>query len=169
MQLVLYATKISRKQTGVIFVPRSDFWSGLAVASVGLLALLWMIPNYAGSNPFARMPPGLVPGIGAWLMVICGGVVAVKGLLQMMRDSLGPVSADINWGALAWAAWPFAYVAVAIWFMSFIKITWFGAFLIAGMLILLGERRWYMILGCAVVPVALLYVLSVYLMRVGVV
>jgi hypothetical protein len=37
------------------------------------------------------------------------------------------------------------------------------------MLFLLGERRWYMILGCSVVPVALLYVLSVYLMRVGVV
>jgi hypothetical protein len=37
------------------------------------------------------------------------------------------------------------------------------------MLVLLGERRWYMLLGCSVVPVALLYALSVYLMRIGVV
>ena len=150
-------------------MPRSDFWSGLVVAFIGLLALLWMIPNYAGSNPFARMPPGLVPGIGAWLMVVCGGIVAIKGVVQMRRDNLPMVTTQLNWGAVGWAAWPFAYVAVAIWFMSFIKITWFGAFLIAGMLMLLGERRWYMILGCSVVPVALLYVLSVYLMRVGVV
>ncbi|MDD7973085.1 hypothetical protein [Roseinatronobacter alkalisoli] len=150
-------------------MPRSDFWSGLVVAAFGLLALLWMIPNYAGSNPFAQMPPELVPGIGAWLMVLCGTIIAAKGLFQMVRARIGPVTADLHWGAVAWAAWPFAYVAVAIWFMSFIKITWFGAFLIGGMLILLGERRWYIILGCSVVPVVLLYILSVYMMRVGVV
>lgn len=150
-------------------MPRSDFWSGLAVAAFGLLALLWAIPNYAGSNPFAQMPPELVPGIGAWLMVICGGIVAIKGLVQLLRERLTLVTTELNWAAIGWAAWPFLYVGVAIWFMSFIKITWFGAFLIAGMLILLGERRWYMILGCSVVPVVLLYVLSVYMMRVGVV
>ena len=150
-------------------MPRSDFWSGLAVAAFGLLALLWAIPNYAGSNPFAQMPPELVPGIGAWLMVICGGIIALKGLVQVLRERLTLVTTELSWAAIGWAAWPFVYVGVAIWFMSFIKITWFGAFLIAGMLILLGERRWYMILGCSVVPVVLLYVLSVYMMRVGVV
>ena len=150
-------------------MPRSDFWSGVAVAGFGLLALFWMIPNYAGTNPFAQMPPGLVPSIGAWLMVVCGGIVAVKGLVQMLRDRVGPLTGDLHWDAVAWAAWPFAYVAVAIWFMTFIKLTWFGPILIGVMLFLLGERRWYMILGCSVVPVVLLYILSVYMMRVGVV
>ncbi len=150
-------------------MPRSDFWSGLVVASLGALALIWMIPNYAGSNPFAQMPPGLVPSIAAWIMVVCGAVVAVGGLIGMLRDGLSPVSAAIDWGGIGYAAWPFLYVGVAIWFMTFVKITWFGPILIAGMLILLGERRWYLILGCAVVPAVLLYVLSVYMMRVGVV
>ena len=150
-------------------MPRSDFWSGLVVAAFGLLALLWMIPNYAGGNPFAQMPPGLVPSIAAWAMIICGGVVAAGGLLGMLRDGQLPVTTEINWRAIGWALWPFLYVGVAIWFMTFIKITWFGAFLIGGMLILLGERRWWMILMCSVVPVVLLYILSVYLMRVGVV
>lgn len=115
------------------------------------------------------MPPGLVPGIAAWIMVLCGGAIAAGGLLGSLRSGTPLVSTDIDWRAIGWAAWPFAYVAGAIWFMSFIKITWFGAFLIGGMLILLGERRWYVVLGCSVVSVVLLYGLSVYLMRVGVV
>ncbi len=150
-------------------MPRSDFWSGLAVVAFGILALVWMIPNYAGSNPFAQMPPELVPSIAAWVMVVCGGIVAAGGLIRMLRDGVLPVSGDINWRAIGWAAWPFLYVAAAVWVMSFVKITWFGAFLIGGMLFLLGERRWWMILGCSVAPVAVLYVLSVYLMRIGVV
>jgi hypothetical protein len=139
------------------------------MASFGLLALFWMIPNYAGSNPFAQMPPGLVPSIAAWIMIVCGGIVALGGLVGMLRGGLTPVSTEVNWRAIGWALWPFVYVGVAIWFMTFIKITWFGAILIAGMLVILGERRWYVILVCSAAPVALLYVLSVYLMRIGVV
>ena len=139
------------------------------MASFGLLALLWMIPNYAGSNPFAQMPPGLVPSIAAWIMIVCGGIVALGGLVGMLRGGLTPVSTEVNWRAIGWALWPFVYVGGAIWFMTFIKITWFGAILIAGMLVILGERRWYVILVCSAAPVALLYVLSVYLMRIGVV
>jgi hypothetical protein len=150
-------------------MPRSDFWSGLAVAAFGALALLWMIPNYAGTNPLAQMPPGLVPSIAAWLMVVCGAIVAAGGVLRMIQAGMPPLTSEINWVAIAWIIWPFLYVAAAIWIMTFVKITWAGAFLIGGMLFLLGERRWYMILGCSVVPVALLYVLSVYMMRVGVV
>jgi hypothetical protein len=150
-------------------MPRSDFWSGLAVAALGALALVWMIPNYAGTNPFAQMPPGLVPSIAAWLMVVCGAIIAAGGLLRMIQAGMSPLANEINWAAIGWAAWPFLYVAVAISFMTFVKITWLGPFVIGGMLVLLGERRWYMLLGCSVVPVALLYALSVYLMRIGVV
>ena len=150
-------------------MPRTDFWSGLVVAIFGLVTIFWVIPNYAGSNPFAQMPPELVPSIGAWIMVICGVLIALKGFVQMIREGLAPFRATVSWAAIGWAAWPFAYVAVAIWFMTFIKLTWFGIPLIAGMLILLGERRWYMLLGCSVVPVVMLYILSVYMMRVGVV
>lgn len=148
---------------------RSDFWSGISVAFFGLLAIYWIIPNYAGSNPFAQMPPGLVPSIAAWIMVVCGVIVALGALVGMRKAGLRMANWQIDWRAMGWAAWPFLYVAIAIAIMSFVKITWFGAFLIAGMLILLGERRWYMLLGCSVAPVVLLYVLSVYLMRVGVV
>lgn len=150
-------------------MPRSDFWSGLAVVAFGLLALLWMIPNYAGSNPFAQMPPELVPSIAAWVMIVCGGLVAVGGLGRMLRDGVMPFPTAVDWRAIGWAVWPFLYVGAAIWVMNYVKVTVFGAFMIAGMLILFGERRWWMILGCSLVPIGLLYGLSVHLMRVGVV
>ena len=150
-------------------MPRSDIWSGLVVVAFGVLALVWMIPNYAGSNPFAQMPPELVPSIAAWIMVACGAIVAAGALLRLLRDGALPVSAHVDWRGIGWAAWPFAYVGVGIWLLTMFKITWVGPFLIGGMLVLLGERRWWMVLGCSVVPVAMLYVLSVYLMRIGVV
>ena len=153
----------------MVLMPRSDFWSGLVVAGFGLLAVFWAIPNYAGSNPFAQMPPGLVPSIAAWIMIVCGGIVALKGLVKLIASGMAPLTTEINWAAIGWALWPFLFVAVAIWFMTFIKITWFGAALIGIMLVLLGERRWWLILGCSVVPPVLLYILSVYMMRIGVV
>jgi hypothetical protein len=148
---------------------RQDFWSGLCVTAFALLALYWIIPYYAGDNPFAQMPPGLVPSIAARIMLICGIIVTLGAVIGMARSGERPISLDIDWRALGWTLWPFLYVAVAIYFLSFLKITYFGAPMIAGMLFLLGERRWYIILGCSVAPVVLLYFLSVYLMRVGVV
>jgi hypothetical protein len=148
---------------------RQDFWSGIGVSAFALLALFWIIPNYAGSNPFAQMPPELVPSIAATIMLVCGLVIVVSALVRMIRAGEMHVSSDIDWPALVWSLWPFLYVAVAIYFLTLFKITYVGVPMVAVMLFLLGERRWYVILGCSVAPVALLYFLSVYLMRVGVV
>lgn len=148
---------------------RQDFWSGLFVTGFALLALYWIIPNYAGSNPFAQMPPGLVPSIAATIMLICGAIIVAGAVISMVRTGERPIIADIDWRALSWSLWPFLYVGVAIYFLTFLKITHIGAPIIALMLFLLGERRWYIILGCSIAPVVLLYFLSVYLMRVGVV
>lgn len=148
---------------------RKNFWSGIAVASFAVLALTWIIPNYAGTNPFAQMPPDLVPSIAAWIMLICGVIITSGAVIEMIRSGQQPITTDIDWLGLGWALWPFVYVGVAVYFLSLFKITYIGIPLIAGLLLLLGERRWYMLLGCSVVPIFLLYVLSVYMMRIGVV
>ncbi len=148
---------------------RKNFWSGIVVASFAVLALTWIIPNYAGTNPFARMPPDLVPSIAAWIMLICGVIITAGAVIEMIRSGQKPITTDIDWRGLGWALWPFVYVGAAIYFLSLFKITYVGIPLIAGLLLLLGERRWYMLLGCSVVPVLLLYMLSVYMMRIGMV
>ncbi len=148
---------------------RQNFWSGLIVMSFAAICLVWVIPNYAGVNPLAQMPPDLVPNIASWIMLLSAGVVVIKAAIQMAQKREAPVNLDLNWRAIGWASWPFVYVAGAIYVLMHFKLTHAGVPLIAIMLFLLGERRWYILLGCSVVPVVLLYILSVYLMRVGVV
>lgn len=150
-------------------MPRENFWSGLVVSGIALLALLWVIPEYAGVNPSAQIPPDLVPNIAAWVMLVCGAIVAVGGLVGLVREGESPVTLAIDWRAVAWASWPFAYVAIAVWLLTMVKITWLGVPMIAVLLWLLGERRWWLMVVCSTFPVAGLYLLSTYLMRIGIV
>lgn len=148
---------------------RSDFWSGLVVALFGFLALVWLIPNYAGSNPFAQMPPGLLPSIAAWVMLICGVGVALSALSRLLRAGESPLRMSVDWSSVAWAAWPFLFVFVFVWLSGYVKLTWLGAPMIGLMLFFLGERRWKMLVGYSVVPVVLVYLLSAKLMQIGVI
>jgi hypothetical protein len=148
---------------------RSSFWSGLVVIGFAVLALVWIIPGYAGANPLAQMPPDLVPRIAAWLMLVCGLFIVAGALAEMIRQGESPILTAVDWRGVGWALWPFLYVAVAIWLLTMFRITHVGAPIIAGMLLLYGERRWWLIALCSLVPVGLLYLLSVYLMRMGVV
>lgn len=148
---------------------RQSFWSGLVVMIFAFLCLYWIIPSHAGVNPLAQMPPDLVPNIASWVMLLSAGVVVLKSVMEMVRNGESPIDFQIDWRTMGWAAWPFFYVGGAIYVLMHFKLTEAGVPLIAIMLFLLGERRWYILLGCSVVPVFLLYILSVHLMRVGVV
>jgi len=148
---------------------KHSFWSGLVVFGFALLALLWIIPNYAGASMMAGMPPDLLPRLAAWLMAISSLCVVLIAAWRMYRTGESLVSVDIDWPSLGWVAWPFLYVVVSVYLLTLFKITYVGAPIIAGMLLLYGERRWTILVVCSVAPVVLLYLLSVYLMRVGVV
>ena len=139
------------------------------MVSFALLALYWIIPTYAGRSMMAGMPPDLLPRVAAWLMLTTGLCVVVVAVVGLARSGEGLVSARIDWAAVAWAAWPFLYVGAGVYLLTMFKVTHIGAPMIALMLILLGERRWYVVIPCALAPVGLLYLLSVHLMRVGVV
>ncbi len=148
---------------------RHSFWSGLFVAGFALLALFWIIPGYAGRAMVTGMPPDLLPRIAAWIMLISALFVVGNAIYKMRRTGEAFVSTDVDWGALGWSAWPFVYVGFAVWLATMFKLTYIGAPVIAGMLILLGERRWYVVVPCAIGPVVALYILSVYMMRIGMV
>lgn len=148
---------------------KHSFWSGLVVAGFAAFALYWIIPNYAGRAALAAMPPDLLPRIAAWIMLLSGLGIVASSAVRMYRSGEKLVSADIDWRGIAWNTWPFLYVAACVYILSMVKIIHFGVPMIAVLMFLLGERRWYMILPYSVIPVAMVYFLAVYLMRVGVI
>ncbi|TVQ30128.1 MAG: hypothetical protein EA356_15385 [Geminicoccaceae bacterium] len=148
---------------------RSSFWSGLVVVGFALLALYWIIPTYAGRAIMRGMPPDLLPRVAAWIMLLSGLCVVATSAFRMVQNGERLIAADIDWRAFGWAAWPFLYVGGCVYLLTLTKVTYLGVPMIALMLVLLGERRWYVVIPCSIAPVGLLYLLSVHLMRVGVV
>lgn len=148
---------------------RESFWSGGFVFVLSIVLLVWVIPTYGGVGATFGMPPQLLPSIAAWIMLVCAGVVTIRGAIGMVRSKdLWIVS--IPWRSVWGGIWPFLYVAACIVILdNNVPITYAGPFIIGIMLILLGERRWAMIIGCSLVPPFLLYLLSTYLMRIGIV
>jgi hypothetical protein len=52
--------------------------------------------EYAGTNPFARIPPDLVPSIAAWIRLICGVIITAGAVIEMIRSGQKPITTDID-------------------------------------------------------------------------
>ncbi len=57
-----------------------DFYLGLAIVVFGALLLLWIIPAQVNDAGSFGLPPSLAPKALAWVMIICGAVIAVQNL-----------------------------------------------------------------------------------------
>ncbi|WP_089660548.1 hypothetical protein [Franzmannia pantelleriensis] len=147
---------------------RMDFWSGLAVSVLALALLTWIIPEYGGSGASFGLPPQLLASLGAWLMLICAAALCAVSAVKLWRIGEPPIrlpGASHLWHLL----WPFLYVLGFILLVDRFPLTWVAPLLIGGLLLIFGERRWYLLLPVAVVPALGLYVLTAHLMRIGVV
>ncbi|SDM80008.1 hypothetical protein SAMN05192555_1202 [Franzmannia pantelleriensis] len=145
-----------------------DFWSGLAVSVLALALLTWIIPEYGGSGASFGLPPQLLASLGAWLMLICAAALCAVSAVKLWRIGEPPIrlpGASHLWHLL----WPFLYVLGFILLVDRFPLTWVAPLLIGGLLLIFGERRWYLLLPVAVVPALGLYVLTAHLMRIGVV
>lgn len=147
---------------------RINFWSGLAVVGFSLALLIWIIPTFGGGGFSFGLPPQLVATIGAWIILISSGFLVAISAITMWRNKT-PLIVSINVQEIWHQVWPFLYVLFFIVLAIFLPLTWIAPFLIAGLLFILDERRWLVYLICALTPTAGLYILTVYLMRIGVV
>jgi len=147
---------------------RVNFWSGLAVTGISILLLVWVIPTYGGGGFSFGLPPQLVATIGAWIMLISAGVLVTSTFVNMLKQK-NPFIVRIDLMDLWHQVWPFCYVLVFICLAIYFPLTWIAPFLIAGLLLILGERRWPVYLFCSMAPTVGLYILTVYMMRIGVV
>lgn len=62
-----------------------DFWLGIVIVLFGGLLLLWAIPAQVNDAGSFGLPPSLAPKSLAWVMILCGTVLA----LQNMRNTTG--------------------------------------------------------------------------------
>ena len=147
---------------------RMDFWSGLAVSALALVLIIWIIPQYGGSGASFGLPPQLLATLGAWLMLICAAALSTVSAIKLWRAGESP--AHLPQVSQLWhMLWPFLYVLGFIVLVDRFPLTWVAPLLIGGLLLILGERRWYVVGLVSAVPTAGLYVLTAHLMRIGVV
>lgn len=147
---------------------RINFWSGLAVVALSAALLIWIIPTFGGGGFSFGLPPQLVATIGTWIMLLSAGFLVILSTVTMVRQKQ-PFFASVNLIEIWHQVWPFLYVLFFIGLAIYIPLTWIAPFLIGGLLFILAERRWHIYLICTLTPTAGLYVLTVYLMRIGVV
>lgn len=147
---------------------RINFWSGLATTVFSVLLLTWVIPQYGGGGFSFGLPPQLVASIGAWVILLFAGLLVVTSLINM-KKAKEPVIVGVSLAELWHHVWPFLYVLIFICLAIFFPLTWIAPFLIGFLLFILGERRWTIYLICTGLPTLGLYILTVYLMRIGVV
>lgn len=147
---------------------RINLWSGLAVVLLSINLLVWIIPTYGGGGFSFGLPPQLVATIGTWIMLISASALVVLSAATLFRNKEAPFSTP-NLIEIWHQTWPFLYVLFFILLAIYIPLTWIAPLLIGGLLFILGERRWLVYLICTLTPTAGLYVLTVYLMRIGVV
>ena len=155
---------------------RSDMASGLIVVLFSLLLLLWILPNYGGQGFGQGLAPQFMPSVGAYAMLICGVLLVGQTASRMRHARTSPEEATVDrssddafwrWGLFV--LWPIAYVSVAILAIASIGLIYSGPFIIAAMLVLIGVRQPVVILLAALIPPMLIYILAVYLMRIGIV
>ena len=147
---------------------RINFWSGLAVIIFSITLLTWIIPTFGGGGFSFGLPPQLVATIGTWIMLLSATSLVVLSAVTMVRHK-HPFIVGVNLGEIWHQVWPFLYVLFFIVLAIYLPLTWIAPLLIAGLLFILDERRWHIYLICSVTPTAGLYILTVYLMRIGVV
>lgn len=149
-------------------MPRKNFWSGVGVAAVAAFLLAWVIPTFGGRGFAIGMPPKALATLGAWLMLGCAGLLILVSAIALKR-AREPFFALPSFGHLWHQTWPFLYVLGFILLIDRFPLTWVAPLLIGGLLLLLGERRWHVVLLTATIPAAGLYGLTAHLMRIGVV
>ena len=147
---------------------RKNVWSGLGVMLLTCWLLVWLIPRYGGSGIAFGMHPQRLATLGAWVMLVCAIALTLVSFIQLKKQHAS-LFASPSFSVIWHQLWPFLYVLLFIGLAIYLPLTWLAPFIVGALVILLGERRWYVVTLAAAIPTAALYLLTVHLMRIGVV
>ena len=97
-----------------------DIWAGALLAAFGVAALIFGADLAMGTA--RRMGPGYMPYGLAWLLILCGAAVALRGVILLASAGaiLGAAAADrtSRWGEVA----TLAVLSMALAAIVFVKL-----------------------------------------------
>ncbi|SDO88551.1 Tripartite tricarboxylate transporter TctB family protein [Lutimaribacter pacificus] len=134
---------------------RANAISGFVLAAIAILALLVVIPWQIENGPAGMMSPRLVPQLMMGAVLVLSVLLVLTNLEPAGRDDPPPFSRE-ELRALALISGVFA---VSITLYLTIGALAFGSVLVAGTLVVLGERRPLIVAGMPVALMLLLWVL----------
>lgn len=129
--------------------------SGVVLAAFGMLMILVIIPVQIEEGPPGMVSPRLVPQIMVWVITALSLLLVVTNLRHKGRDDPAPISRS-ELVALLKIGLAFA-LALSLFFVA--GPLWAGIALVAGTLVLLGERRPLVVIGITVGLLGAIWVL----------
>lgn len=114
------------------------------------------------------MHPQRLATLGAWVMLLCAIALTLISVIQLRKQRI-PLLISPSLAVIWHQLWPFLYALFFIVLAIYLPLTWLAPFIVGALVMLLGERRWYVVALAAAAPTAALYLLTAHLMRIGVV
>lgn len=116
---------------------RTDALTGAALALIGLVTLIWIIPAQIEEAPEASISPSFVANLSMGALVGLSLLLMIKALLTG-RSERGPV---ITGRALKWLAFVVLSLIVSGLLVQYFGFLYGGIPLVAGYMLYMGERR----------------------------
>lgn len=135
--------------------------SGAALVVFGLLMTFVVIPAQIEEGPPGMVSPRLVPQIMLWAITGLALLLVATNLRPKAEDGPAPISTSEILALLKVAA-AFA-IALVLFFLA--GPLWAGIALVAGTLLLLGERRPLVVVGMTVALLGATWVLFYQILR----
>ena len=126
-------------------MPKSDLISAIVLVVFGLLMLGAVIPSQTSDGGDASISPALLPQICATAITGLAAILAVRAWRKLTRgEAAGQSVAASEWLACAVGV---AAVSLAVILFLWVTPALAAAVLIAGLMVFMGERRWWLIIA----------------------
>ena len=122
-------------------MPKSDLISAIVLVVFGLLMLGAVIPSQTSNGGDASISPALLPQICATAITGLAAILAVRAWRKLTRgEAAGQSVAASEWLVVA-------AVSLAVILFFWVNPALAAAVLIAGLMVFMGERRWWLIIA----------------------
>ena len=126
-------------------MPKSDFISAIVLMVFGLLMLGAVIPSQTSDGGDASISPALLPQICAAAITGLAAILAVRAWRKLSRgEAAGQAVATSEWLACLVVV---VTVSLAVILFLWVNPAFAAAVVIAGLMVFMGERRWWLIVA----------------------